>query len=257
MSEHAERTENSLRPSAVDGAGPLLRVDGLGAGYGDVQVLWGVDVEVRPGERVALIGPNGAGKTTLLKTLSGLIGQIAGRTWLAGQDVTTLPADARVRAGISQVPEGRLLFAGMTVRENLLMGAYTQRDNGATEVAYQQVLGYFPELRSKQRQLAGTMSGGEQQMCAVGRALMAQPRVLLIDEMSAGLAPIIVERLVEIVRRVNEEQGVAVFLVEQDVQVALEMTERGYVIENGRIVAQGASRDLMEDDDIKKAYLGI
>ena len=250
-------TEKILAPDTSAAPVPLLQVAGLSSGYGDVQVLWDVDLEVRPRERVALVGPNGAGKTTLLRTISGLLTQRSGGIRLDGKDVGRLSPNHRVRFGISQVPEGRLLFAGMSVKENLLMGAFTARDSTQTQATYERILDYFPVLAERQKQLAGLLSGGEQQMCAIGRALLSRPKVLLLDEMSMGLAPMIVDRLMEIMVRISREEGVAVLLVEQDVQVALEITERGYVIENGRMVLHGASADLLRNDEVKRAYLGL
>ncbi len=238
-------------------ATPVLQVKGLGSGYGDVQVLWDIDLEVRPRELVALVGPNSAGKTTLLRTISGLLPLRSGSIHLQGRDASRLSPTARVRSGISQVPEGRLLFAGMSVKENLQMGAFTVRNPTQAKATYERVLDYFPVLKERQRQLAGTLSGGEQQMLAIGRALLSRPKVLLLDEMSMGLAPMIVDRLMEIMVRVSAEEGVAVLLVEQDVQVALEITARGYMIENGRLVLGGASADLLQNDAIKRAYLGL
>ncbi|MBI2317494.1 MAG: ATP-binding cassette domain-containing protein [Betaproteobacteria bacterium] len=236
---------------------PLLQVKGLASGYGDVQVLSEVDLEVRRRELVAVVGPNSAGKTTLLRTISGLLTQRQGSVSFDGHDATKLSPNARVRLGVSQVPEGRLLFAGMSVRENLIMGAFTVKDPAQVKATYERVLDYFPELRERQNQLAGTLSGGEQQMLAIGRALLSRPKVLLLDEMSMGLAPMIVDRLMQIMVRISREEGVAVLLVEQDVQVALEITERGYVIENGRVVLHGASAELLRDDGVKRAYLGV
>jgi branched-chain amino acid transport system ATP-binding protein len=235
----------------------LLAVKGLSAGYGDVEILWDINLEIRPKERIAIVGPNGAGKTTLLRTISGLLTQQGGSIQLDGKDISAEPPHTRVKMGISQVPEGRLLFAGMSVKENLMMGSYTLTDPVRIRQAYERTLDYFPILRERQSQLAGTLSGGEQQMCAIGRALMSEPKVLLVDEMSMGLAPVIVDKLMELIVLVSQHTQVAILLVEQDVHVALQITERGYVIENGRVLLKGASSDLLENDEIKRAYLGL
>ena len=238
-------------------AATLLSVKGLNAGYGDIEILWDINLDIRPRERVAIVGPNGAGKTTLLRTISGVLPRQGGSIHFQGRDIGATPPHRRVEMGISQVPEGRLLFAGMSVKENLMMGAFTVADTARVQKTYERTLEYFPVLRERQNQLAGTLSGGEQQMCAIGRALMCQPKVLLIDEMSMGLAPIIVDKLMEIVVQISQEAEVAILLVEQDMHVALQITERGYVIENGRLLIEGASSELLENDDIKRAYLGL
>ncbi|MCC6781175.1 MAG: ABC transporter ATP-binding protein [Hyphomicrobiales bacterium] len=235
----------------------LLAVNGLGAGYGDIEILWDINLAIRPKERVAIVGPNGAGKTTLLRTISGLLPRQGGNIHFDGRDIGFTLPHRRVELGISQVPEGRLLFAGMSVKENLMMGAFTVPDRTRVQSTYERTLEYFPVLRERQNQLAGMLSGGEQQMCAIGRALMSEPKVLLIDEMSMGLAPIIVDKLMKIVVQISEEARVAILLVEQDVHVALQITERGYVIENGRLVLEGRSAELLENNEIKRAYLGL
>ncbi|RME49131.1 MAG: ABC transporter ATP-binding protein [Chloroflexi bacterium] len=233
----------------------LLEVKNISAGYGDVQVLWDVSLHVEEGEIVALVGSNGAGKSTLLKVISGIVRPMSGEIFFAGERITGLPSEQIVARGIVQVPEGRRLFPEMSVEENLLMGAYTRRDNGVMrdlEWMYE----LFPILGERRRQEAGSLSGGEQQMCAVARGLMGRPKLLLIDEMSLGLAPIIVDDLVEIVAQINE-QGTTILLVEQDVQVALEQADRGYVLEVGHVVMEGPARELLEDPRVREAYLGI
>ena len=243
-----------LSPGATD---CLLAVEGLDAGYGDVQVLWGVSLTVHRGEAVALIGSNGAGKTTLLRAISGTLPARGGRVTFRGEDITALPPDPRVALGIAHVPEGRQVFNGMTVRENLRMGAYTRRDGRAeVQADLDRVFGLFPALAERQGQLAGTLSGGEQQMVAVGRGLMGRPGLLLVDELSLGLAPVVVERLAEAIREVHRA-GTTILLVEQDVQTALEMTGRGYVIAQGRVALQGTSAELLRSEEIRAAYLGI
>ncbi len=236
---------------------PLLEVEALDVGYGDVQVLWDVALRVGAGEVMALIGSNGAGKTTLLRAISGVVPARRGRILFRGQDVTTVPPDKRVRYGIAHVPEGRQLFAGMTVRENLMMGAYTRRDGReAVEADLERILALFPALTERRHQLAGTLSGGEQQMCAIGRGLMTRPALLLIDELSLGLAPVVVERLIEALRAIHAT-GTALLLVEQDVLTALEIADRGYVIANGRVVLESGSAELANADLVREAYLGL
>lgn len=237
----------------------MLEVRSLDFAYGDVQVLWDINISIEAGEVVALVGSNGAGKSTLLKTIAGLYRPRRGEILFDGQAITERPADERVHQGIALVPEGRQLFYGMTVRENLMIGAYARAGrDGRDEILRDLAAVYelFPELRERESQLAGTLSGGEQQMCAIGRGLMSAPKLLLIDELSLGLAPVIVDRLMETIQAIHE-RGVTLFLVEQDVQAAFQMAHRGYVLETGHIVQQGSSQDLLEDEAIKRAYLGI
>jgi branched-chain amino acid transport system ATP-binding protein len=233
----------------------LLRVEGLSAGFGSGPVLFGVDLEVRAGELVALIGANGAGKSTLLGTLSGLVPASSGRVLFGGRDITGARPEQVVKAGIAHVPQGRRLFGNLSVERNLLLGAYLRRDR-EVRPDIGRVLGYFPALEGKLGRDAGTLSGGEQQMVAIGRGLMARPRLLMIDELSLGLAPKVVERLIEVAREINQD-GTAVLLVEQDVLVALEAAHRGYVLENGRVVLSGPADELRADPGVKKAYLGV
>jgi branched-chain amino acid transport system ATP-binding protein len=236
---------------------PLLAIEGLDVAYGDVQVLWGVSLAVGRGEAIALIGSNGAGKTTLLRAISGTVPARRGRIRFRGEDVTALPPDRRVRLGVAHVPEGRQLFAGMTVRENLVMGAYSRRDDAAAVAAdLEGTFRLFPVLQERRHQLAGTLSGGEQQMCAIGRGLMARPALLLIDELSLGLAPVVLERLVEAVRAIHGA-GTTLLLVEQDVLTALDIAGRAYILANGRIVLAGESALVRESDLVREAYLGI
>jgi branched-chain amino acid transport system ATP-binding protein len=234
----------------------MLEVTGLQVAYGDVQALWGVDFEVPAGRIVALLGANGAGKTTSLRAVSGLVRPRAGRVRLEGRDVTGLAPHAMVELGMSHIPEGRRLWSGMTVRENLELGAFPIRARPRMREGLDRVLALFPRLAERQRQLAGTLSGGEQQMLAIGRALMARPRLLMLDEPSLGLAPLVVAELFRIIRAINEE-GVTILLVEQNVHQALEIAHHGYVLETGRIVTAGAARALLDDPDIKEAYLGL
>ncbi len=235
---------------------PLLEVRGVSSGYGDVQVLWDVSLEVRAGEVVALIGANGAGKTTLLWTISQLITPWAGSIRIGEVDLTRSRSAEVVGAGIIHVPQGRRLFAGLTVEENLLQGAYLARDRAEVRKRLDWVLSLFPQLGDRLGQATGLLSGGEQQMCAIGRGLMSQPRLLMIDELSLGLAPVVVDGLVDLISAMNRE-GMTILLVEQDVQVALEHAHRGYVLEAGRIVQSGSAAELLGDPRVRRAYLGI
>jgi branched-chain amino acid transport system ATP-binding protein len=235
---------------------PKLLVSHLQAGYGDVQVLWDISIEVKAGELVCLIGSNGAGKTTLLRCLSGVLGTTSGTIAVDGRDMTNAPSAALVHAGIAHVPEGRRLFSAMSVRDNLLMGAYLRDDKDAIAADLERVYAMFPILADRRRQDAGTMSGGEQQMCAIGRGLMAAPSLLMIDELSLGLAPRPVELLIERLREINRS-GVAILLVEQDVVTALELADRGYVINRGQVSMSGASQTLLADPTIREAYMGL
>ena len=230
-------------------------VDGLCAGYGDTQVLWDVSLRIDPGEIVALVGSNGAGKSTLLGAMSGVVKSWGGEVRADGRRLTGLGPDAIVRAGVVQVPQGRRLFGTLTVEENLLMGAYLRRD-GEIRADLERILALLPRLRERYGFLAGRLSGGEQQQVAIARALMARPKVVLIDEMSLGLAPVLVDRLIELLRTIHET-GVSLLIVEQDVQTALEVSSRAYVLETGRIVLEGPSARLLDDPGVKKAYLGV
>lgn len=234
----------------------MLKVENLNVGYGDVQVLWDVSLEVNEGEVVALIGSNGAGKSTLLWTISGLLKPMSGRVTFDGVEIHTATSDEIVEMGITQVPQWRRLFAGLTVRENLMMGAYHRNDRDGVEEDFEFVLELFPRLAERIDLPAGSLSGGEQQMCAVGRGLMARPRLLMIDEVSLGLAPIIVDSIYEAVQRVIQ-RGMTVLIVEQDVLVALEQAHRGYVLDVGRITMAGPVKELLADPRVKEAYLGI
>jgi ABC-type branched-subunit amino acid transport system ATPase component len=237
-------------------APPLLDVRHLDAGYGGVQVLWDISFEVRRGEVVALIGPNGAGKSTFLRTLSGLQAPWRGTVSFDGREITALPPEEVVRRGIAHVPQGRRLFPDLTVRENLLLGGYARRDRAGLPDDLRRVLGMFPRIGERLAVAASQISGGEQQMVALGRALMARPRLLLIDEPSLGLAPILVQSVVDAVAHLRAE-GTSVLLVEQDVVVALEHADRGYVLEMGRIVLTDTAASLLRSPRIREAYLGI
>jgi branched-chain amino acid transport system ATP-binding protein len=232
-----------------------LVVRGLCAAYGDTQVLWDVGFDIAPGEIVALIGSNGAGKSSFLGAISGLVRTTAGSVMLGDLDLTGLPPDRVVSAGVVQVPQGRRLFGAMSVRENLLLGAFLRTDPGVND-DLEHCLTVLPRLRERIDFDAGKLSGGEQQMVAIARALMARPKVLLIDEMSLGLAPVLVDQLLVILRDIHES-GVAIVMVEQDVQTALEFAERAYVLETGRVILAGPSHDLLDDPQVQRAYLGV
>jgi branched-chain amino acid transport system ATP-binding protein len=232
-----------------------LEVRGLRAGYGRIEALSGVDLSVGEGEIVTLIGSNGAGKSTTLRAVSGLVQPRAGEILYQGRRLNCLRPDEIVARGIAQVPEGRQVLARMTVGENLLMGAHVRRDRGAIRADLARMCERFPVLGERREQLAGTLSGGEQQMLAIARALMSRPRLLLMDEPSLGLAPLIVEEIFSIVRELREE-GVTILLVEQNAALALDVAARGYVLEAGRIVISGASGELLAHPDVRRAYLG-
>jgi branched-chain amino acid transport system ATP-binding protein len=231
----------------------LLDIRDLKAGYGTVPVLFGIDMQIRQGEIIALVGSNGAGKTTLLRAISRVL-KAQGTLTFAGEDLLPMRPEAAFMRGLVQVPEGRQLFARMTVEENLQMGAYRRRD-GDVARSFARVYELFPKLKERRQQLAGNMSGGEQQMCAMARALMAKPRLLLIDEMSLGLAPVIVDQLLTILKDIRD-QGVTVLLVEQDVFAAFSVADRAYVMETGHIVRQGTVAELQDDPTVRNAYLG-
>jgi branched-chain amino acid transport system ATP-binding protein len=218
-------------------------------------VLFGIDLDVAAGELVALVGANGAGKSTLLGTLSGLVRATSGTVTFAGRDITNVRPEVIVNAGIAHVPQGRRLFGPLSVEKNLLLGAHLRRDRDVrSDLA--RVLGYFPALKDKLAREAGTLSGGEQQMVAIGRGLMAKPKLLMVDELSLGLAPKVVDRLVDVVQGINRD-GTSLLLVEQDVLVALDVADRAYVLENGRVVLAGRAAELKDDPGVRKAYLGI
>jgi branched-chain amino acid transport system ATP-binding protein len=232
----------------------VLRVSGLHAAYGPIKALHGVDLEVKEGEVVTLIGANGAGKSTLLMTICGNPRASRGRIELLGEDITGLPTHEIVRRGVAHAPEGRRLFPFMTVVENLQMGA-TTAEPGRFAEDLERVFTLYPILRERREQRAGTLSGGEQQMLAIGRALMARPKLLLLDEPSLGLAPLLVKRIFAVIREINERDRVTVFLVEQNAHHALRIAHRGYVMANGRIALAGAARELLADPEVRRAYL--
>jgi branched-chain amino acid transport system ATP-binding protein len=233
----------------------MLDIQGVNAGYKDLQALWDVSLRVSEGELVALVGPNGAGKTTTLKVISGLIKPNVGQVLLDGRSLAKEPPHRIVDLGISQVLEGGRVFTELTVLENLELGAFGAKARKAKDENLGRVFGLFPRLEERQRQRAGTLSGGERQMLAIGRALMSAPRLLMLDEPSFGLAPILVEQIFNMIIRINR-QGVTVLLVEQNVRAALELTQRAYVIENGRVVGEGSGDSLLSFESIREAYLG-
>ena len=234
----------------------MLEINGIDVFYGDAQALWEVSLQVKEKEIVTLLGGNGAGKSTTLRAVSGLLKPRRGSISLAGVRLDRINPHQIILQGLSHVPEGRRLFANMTVMDNLLAGAYTPAAWKNREAAVQGMVEIFPILKERRNQLAGTLSGGEQQMCAIARAMVSQPRVLLLDEPSLGLAPVIVERIFEVVQKINGN-GVTVLLVEQNAHIALQIAHRGYVIETGRMVLEGVSSELLQNDYVKKAYLGI
>jgi branched-chain amino acid transport system ATP-binding protein len=234
----------------------VLKIQNLVVHYGVITALQGVSLEVPAGAIVTLIGANGAGKTTTLRTVSGLLRAAGGEVLYDGQDVTHLAPHQLVRRGIAHVPEGRMVFANLTVHENLMMGAYLIRDRKriATQLGY--VLDVFPRLKEREKQSAGTLSGGEQQMLAIGRALMSQPRFLMLDEPSLGIAPLLVEKIFEKIQEINRQHGITILLVEQNANLALEVSSYGYVLETGRILLQDSSENLRANPQVKAAYLG-
>jgi branched-chain amino acid transport system ATP-binding protein len=235
---------------------PLLEVEDVKVHYGRVEALHGISLSVEEGEVVTLIGSNGAGKTTTLRTISGLQRPTSGRVRLAGEDITDVRPEKIVGMGVAHAPEGRHIFARMTVQENLELGAFLRKDKAQAEKDADRVFELFPRLLERRRQVAGTLSGGEQQMLAIGRALMTKPRVLLLDEPSLGLAPILVETIFQVIEELNK-QGVTILLIEQNALLALRTATRGYVMETGNIVKSDKAEALLASDDVKRAYLGI
>jgi branched-chain amino acid transport system ATP-binding protein len=235
----------------------LLQVKSVDVFYGDAQALFGLSVEVDEGEIVTLVGSNGAGKTTTLRAICGVLPHRNGEILFAGEKLASVPAHRRADMGIALVPEGRELWPQMTVRENLELGAYGRKARTDLSSSLEKVYSLFPRLEERSRQLAGSLSGGEQQMAAIGRALMSKPRLLMLDEPSLGLAPILVRELFETIRRLHEEENLTILLVEQNLGKALEVADRAYVIETGRVKMQGPSAELRQDEGIRSAYLGV
>ncbi len=241
---------------AGDAATPLLALEGLEVAYGGIQAVRGIDLVVGKGELVCLIGANGAGKTTTLKGITGLQPVSGGTVRYEGEDVTGAPAFQLVRRGLAMVPEGRGVFGGLTIEENLAMGAYTRKDRDGIRADIERVFALFPRLKERRRQTAGTLSGGEQQMLAMGRAMMSRPRLLLLDEPSMGLAPLMVQKVFETILAVSGE-GVTILLIEQNAKLALEVSHRGYVMESGEVTLAGDAKELLHDPKIRAAYLGV
>ena len=235
---------------------PILQVADVYCYYDSIQAIHGVSIDVREGEIVAIIGANGAGKSTIMKSIAGLMHPREGSIRFRGEDITRTPANKIIYKGISYVPEGRRLFANLSVRENLELGAFMEKDRSIVEGRLEEIFGLFPILKERADQLAQTMSGGEQQMCAIARGLMSDPKLLMLDELSLGLMPSLVEKVLESVVEINRK-GVTILLVEQMVQEALEIASRGYVVQVGRVVQQGPSQELLDSDDVRKAYMGM
>jgi branched-chain amino acid transport system ATP-binding protein len=234
----------------------LLELEGVEVAYGDLPALRGISLGVEEGETLSVVGANGAGKTTMLRAISGLLRPRAGRILLDGARLDSMPSHAIVARGVVQVPEGRKIFPGLTVKENLELGSYVAAARAQRRQSLERVLGLFPRLAERQRQAAGTMSGGEQQMLAIGRALMARPRLLMLDEPSLGLAPIVVQEIFRIIAEINR-LGTTVLLVEQNTRQALGLSRRGYVLENGRIALEGSGAELLDNEHVRRAYLGL
>ena len=237
-------------------SGSMLEVRQIHCAYDSVPVIHGISLEVNAGEIVAIVGANGAGKSTTMRTIAGLMHPTAGTVSFLGEDVTRTPGYAMITKGISFVPEGRRLFSKLTVRENLELGAYTEKDRGLVEQRLDEIFSLFPVLKNRANQVAETMSGGEQQMCAIARGLMSKPKLLMLDELSLGLMPSLVEKVLEAVVEINRK-GTTILIVEQMVQEALEITTRGYVIQTGKIIQEGTARELLDSDSVRKAYMGL
>ena len=235
----------------------MLQVNNICSFYGDVQILHGVSLEVKAGEMVTLLGSNGAGKSTTIKAICNINPVRSGEIIFGGQPIHKLPAYKLPDLGIALIPEGRHLFPSMSVKDNLLMGAYTQKDKGKINETLEEVVEYFPRLKERFNQLAGTLSGGEQQMCAIGRGMMTRPKMMILDEPSLGLAPVIVDQIFEILKRLRAEENLTVLLVEQNAQLALENSDRAYVLENGQVSVSGPAEELLHSEAIQKAYLGL
>jgi branched-chain amino acid transport system ATP-binding protein len=234
----------------------MLEIKNLSVSYGAINALHGISLQIKDGDIVTLIGANGAGKTTTLKTISGLLKTRAGEILYDGRDIANLPPHQIVKRGISHVPEGRMVFANLTVRENLAMGAYLQRDKAVVRAELDFVFAMFPRLKERETQVAGTLSGGEQQMLAIGRALMSRPKFLMMDEPSLGIAPLLVKTIFEKIVEINRERRITILLVEQNANLALEISHYGYVLETGRIILQDHSAALRQNPQVKSAYLG-
>ena len=234
----------------------MLSIDEIDVYRGDIQILWSVSLAAEDGKITALLGSNAAGKTTLLMTIAGLLKPLRGRICLNDNQIDKQPVHKIVELGVSMVPEGRRLFPEMSVLENLELGAFTRKARDTKDETIEEIFGIFPVLKPRKEQIAGTLSGGEQQMLAIARALMSRPKLLLIDELSSGLAPLIMQHLAETIKQINITGGLTIFIVEQNVFMTLEMADYGYILENGRIVGEGEARQLLQSDRVKNAYLG-
>jgi branched-chain amino acid transport system ATP-binding protein len=235
----------------------MLEVEQIDVYRGDIQILWSVSLAAKDGKITALLGSNAAGKTTLLMTITGLIKPLRGGIRLKGHQIDKQPVHKIVELGVSMVPEGRRLFPEMSVFENLELGAFARKARETKHQMIEEVFGIFPILKTRKAQMAGTLSGGEQQMVAIARALMSQPKLLLIDELSLGLAPLVMQHISETIKQINTTKGLAIFIVEQNVFMTLEMADYGYILENGRIVGEGEAKKLLQSEEVKNAYLGI
>lgn len=234
----------------------MLSIQGLRAAYGDVEVLHGIDLHINKGEIVTVIGANSSGKSTMMSCISGIMKPTAGKIIFEDNELQNCSPDKIVEQGIIQVPEGRLLFPKLSVRENLELGAFNKRSRASRNQTIEFVYEFLPKLKERENQIAGSLSGGEAQMCVIGRGLMSKPKLLMLDEPSLGLAPIVVLEIMKLIKKIREEEGVTILLVEQNVNQSLKLADRAYVLENGNIVAEGKSQDLLNSEEIKKAYLG-
>ena len=257
MTEMPTTTSATSASAAANTSSALLRLTNIESAYGPVKAIRGVSLEVKKGQIVTLLGSNGAGKTTLLKTISGIMDPVRGTVEFAKQDITGLEASDLVKKGLSHVPEGREVFPMLTVYENLMMGAYTRNDRDAIARDLEQSYRYFPILKERETQAAGLLSGGQQQMLAIARALLADPQMILMDEPSLGLSPKLTKEIFQIIRMINQDSGRSILLVEQNASIALQTADFGYIMENGRIVMQDTCERLMQKDDIQEFYLGM
>ncbi len=235
----------------------MLKAENVNAGYGDVQILWDMNMEVEEHSITALIGSNGVGKTTFIRTVAGALQPFNGKISFMGEDITHLPQTRRTRMGIMMVPEGRQLYSGLTVEDNLMMGAYIRKDKVQIRRDLDWVYAVMPRLKERRKQIAGTLSGGEAQMCAISRGLMASPKLLMLDELSLGLAPVLVDDLTKILKKIHADWDITIILVDQDVQTALEIADRGYVMVEGHVEMSDSSEKLLKNEEIRRAYMGM
>ena len=257
MTDMPTTMSTTAASTTSDSSSALLKLTNIESAYGPIKAIRGVSLEVKKGQIVTLLGSNGAGKTTLLKTISGILDPVRGTVEFANEDITGVESSDLVKKGLSHVPEGREVFPLLTVYENLMMGAYTRNDRDAVERDLEQAYRYFPILKERENQAAGLLSGGQQQMLAIARALLANPQMILMDEPSLGLSPKLTKEIFDIIRMINRDSGRSILLVEQNARIALQTADFGYIMENGRIVMQDTCARLMEKDDIQEFYLGI